>query len=70
MTSKHSKEGQELRLRLLQEQAFPVAQLTSKDFIDAAACLWSARRIYAGQASCTPLEPSYDAHNLRMQIHW
>ena len=70
LPSKHSKEGKKLRTQLLLREGFPVARPTSKDFIDAFACLWSALRIHAGTAAFVPLQPPYDAHNLRMQIHW
>ena len=75
LSSKHSKEGQQKRIELLEKASIPCTSLLksikhSKDLIDACACLWSAIRLHKKQALHTPVPPAFDAHNLRMLIYW
>jgi predicted RNase H-like nuclease len=75
--SKHTKEGREQRVSLL-EKHFPdlrkrLVHLSTLradgDIIDAFACLWTARRLLHGEARRFPLEPALDTNGLRMEIN-
>jgi predicted RNase H-like nuclease len=74
--SKHSAAGWEERHALLQARLpglervlQPVGQGISKpQLIDAAACLWAARRIAARGVNRLPEDPEWDSMGLRMEL--
>ena len=74
--SKYSEKGQEERRALL-ESKLPgalriidaeVPGATPSHLLDAAAILWTARRIFAKAAVRIPREPEWDEQGLRMEI--
>lgn len=74
--SKHARAGIEERISLLQDR-FPgvervldarVAGVKKPQLIDAAACLWTARRIVSRAVSRLPEDPEWDGLGLRMEI--
>jgi predicted RNase H-like nuclease len=74
--SKHSEKGIEERRSLL-EQKLPgalriieaeVRGATLSHLLDAAAILWTARRIFAKAAIRIPTEPEWDEQGLRMEL--
>jgi predicted RNase H-like nuclease len=75
--SKHSEKGIEERRMLLEEKVPGVLRIIDAEdipgvrpshLIDAAAILWSARRIFAKAALRIPEEPEWDEHGLRMEL--
>jgi predicted RNase H-like nuclease len=69
--------GREERARLLEEYFFQVPEGLSKfpsrkaapdDIIDAYACVWTAMRIFRGEAGCLPDDPPLDSRGLQMGI--
>lgn len=74
--SKHSAEGQSERREILRER-FPgvdrvweaqIPKVTSAQLVDAAACLWTARRIISRAITRIPEDPEWDALGLRMEL--
>jgi predicted RNase H-like nuclease len=74
---KREREGQAERLDLIEREfpgfsidnfGFPAKLATRNDVLDAFAALWTARRIYAGQAESLPADPPRDRRGLRMAI--
>jgi predicted RNase H-like nuclease len=74
--SKHTPEGREQRVNLL-ESHFPAFKNrlsalslmhAEEDIIDAFACLWTARRIQDDVARRFPIDKTLDDHGLRMEI--
>ena len=53
-------------LRIIDAEDVPGVRLSH--LIDAAAMLWSARRIFAKAAIRIPDEPEWDEHGLRMEL--
>jgi predicted RNase H-like nuclease len=49
-------------------QKYPVKDVGNDDILDAFAALWTAERIFHGQARTLPDTPSWDAMGLRMEI--
>ena len=78
LCSKHTREGLEHRIRLL-EAHFPTARIRlanlaalkaqGDDVLDALACLWTARRLLSGDAKHHPIDPPRDKRGLRMEIN-
>jgi predicted RNase H-like nuclease len=74
--SKHTRAGQEERRGLLEGRLPGVERildekirgLSRAHFIDAAACLWTARRIAARGIIHLPEDPQWDAEGLRMEF--
>jgi predicted RNase H-like nuclease len=75
--SKHSEKGVEERRALLEEKVPGVLRIIDAEDVpgvkpahlaDAAAILWSARRVFAKAALRIPDEPEWDEHGLRMEI--
>lgn len=74
--SKHSGAGIEERKKLLEDR-FPgvervlearISGVKAPQLIDAAACLWTARRIVSRAVSRVPEDPEWDGQGLRMEI--
>jgi len=74
--AKHTQAGRAER-RLLLEARLPgvdrildarLAKVTKSHLLDAAACLWTARRIVSRHVERIPLDPEWDAKGLRMEI--
>ncbi len=74
--SKHTRAGIEERVALL-TQRFPgverilraeIPKVKSPQLVDAAACLWTARRIVSRAINRLPEEPAWDGLGLRMEI--
>jgi predicted RNase H-like nuclease len=74
--SKHSEKGRLERRALLEEKVPGVLRIidaevpgaTASHLLDAAAFMWSARRIFAHAAIRIPAEPEWDEQGLRMEI--
>ena len=75
--SKHSEKGTEERRALLEEKLPGVLRIIDAEdvpgvkpahLVDAAAILWSARRIFAKAALRIPDEAEWDEHGLRMEL--
>jgi predicted RNase H-like nuclease len=63
--------------RALLEGAFPgiervldarIRGIRQRHFVDAAACLWTTRRIVSRAIVRLPLDPEWDSEGLRMEI--
>jgi len=75
--SKHTPEGREQRVALLEEHSPELRNLLKShatlkmdgDVIDAFACLWTARRVSRGEARRFPQDPPTDTRGLRMEIN-
>jgi predicted RNase H-like nuclease len=76
--SKHSQAGRQER-RALMESRMPGVQRILDDppsgvndahLLDAAACLWTARRIVSRGVVHLPESPTWDSEGLRMEIVW
>ena len=69
--SKHDPAGQQKRVDLLRLEGirFDASSLI-KDYLDAGACLWSARRILSGEHCCIPATDERDSVGLPMRITW
>jgi predicted RNase H-like nuclease len=74
--SKHTRAGRGERIALLMER-FPgiervlgahIRGINAAQLIDAAACLWTARRIISRAVSRLPEDPEWDGLGLRMEI--
>ncbi len=74
--SKHASEGHDERRDLLKRR-FPgveriiearIRRVRAAHLLDAAACLWTARRIAARAVSRIPEDPEWDSQGLRMEI--
>jgi predicted RNase H-like nuclease len=74
--SKHSERGMEERRALLEAKLPGVLRIidgevpgaTAAHLIDAAAILWTARRIFAKAGVRIPIDPEWDEQGLRMEI--
>lgn len=75
--SKHSEKGTGERRALLEEKVPGVLRIIDAEnvpgvrpshLLDAAAILWSARRIFAKAALRIPEDPEWDEHGLRMEL--
>jgi len=73
---KHTDEGHDERRKLL-KQRFPgverildarLKKVRAAHLLDAAACLWTARRIAARAVNRIPEVPEWDSQGLRMEI--
>ena len=74
--SKHTDEGRQERRALL-ERRFPEIEriltvdlpgISTERLLDAAACLWTARRIISRSVERVPEDPEWDSLGLRMEI--
>jgi predicted RNase H-like nuclease len=74
--SKHTESGRDERRTLLKAR-FPgverildarIARVTAAHLLDAAACLWTSRRITARAVSRIPEDPEWDSQGLRMEM--
>jgi predicted RNase H-like nuclease len=52
----------------LREARFPRSQAGTDDVLDACACVWTAARIFRGEAMSFPAQVPVDAKGLRMAI--
>ena len=69
--SKHDPAGKKKRVCLLRQQGIRSdASSLHKDHLDAGACLWSARRVVAGQHCFVPAVTDLDSVGLAMRIAW
>jgi predicted RNase H-like nuclease len=74
--SKHTRAGREEREQLLRARIpgveriveAEVRRVTASQLLDAAACLWTARRILARAITRIPQDPEWDSVGLRMEI--
>lgn len=74
--SKHSEKGMQERRALLEDRVPGVARIldaeipgvTPSHLLDAAAFLWTARRIFAHAAIRIPEDPEWDEQGLRMEM--
>jgi len=75
--SKRSFEGKEDRPALLEQyffqvrdgiERFPRSEAAADDILDAYACVWTAMRIFRGEAGHLPDEPPEDSRGLKMAI--
>lgn len=74
--SKHSEKGREERRALLEAKLPGVLRIidaevpgaTPSHLIDAAAILWTARRIFAKAGVRIPIDPEWDEQGMRMEI--
>ena len=74
--SKHSEKGRQERRTLLEERVPGVTRIldaevpgaTPSHLLDAAAFLWTARRIFAHAAIRIPEDPEWDEQGLRMEM--
>ena len=74
--SKHSEKGRQERRALLEERVPGVRRIldaevpgaTASHLLDAAAFLWTARRIFAHAAIRIPEDPEWDEQGLRMEM--
>jgi predicted RNase H-like nuclease len=77
--SKHRREGLDRRRCLIDQYfgsdsfarvrlAYPKAQVSDDDILDAFAVCWTANRILRSQAVSLPEHPPFDAHGLPMRI--
>jgi predicted RNase H-like nuclease len=74
--SKHSSLGRDERKEILEARIPDVDRVLLADlsnvgisrFIDAAACMWTARRIFAKVGTRIPEDPEWDSEGLRMEI--
>jgi predicted RNase H-like nuclease len=77
--SKHSEEGIKERRALLEEKVQGIERILEPEeeiraaslshLIDAAAFLWSARRIFVRAGIRIPTDPEWDEQGLRMEIY-
>lgn len=77
--SKKTREGRAERRELVEghfgadavgqvRERYPVGQVAHDDILDAFAVLWTAERIFRGEARTLPAEPPVDTSGLRMEI--
>jgi predicted RNase H-like nuclease len=74
--SKYSEKGTQERLALLESKLPGVLRIaeaevpgaSSSHLLDAAALLWTARRIFAKSAIRIPVDPEWDEQGLRMEF--
>jgi predicted RNase H-like nuclease len=74
--SKHAEKGIEERKYLLDERVAGVSRILEAEIpevdlshlLDAAAILWSARRVHSHAALRIPADPEWDEHGLRMEL--
>jgi predicted RNase H-like nuclease len=74
--AKHSEKGVAERRALLEEKVPGVLRIVEAEveevdlshLLDAAAILWSARRVFAHAAVRIPTDPEWDEHGLRMEL--
>jgi predicted RNase H-like nuclease len=74
--SKHSEFGRDERRKILEARIQGVDRILSADLpgakisrlLDAAACMWTARRIFAKVGTRIPEDPEWDSEGVRMEI--